>query len=145
MQAHDTPVYDLIVEIRAAFNALKAASDAMIEDLGVTAAMRAVLEYLDGNGPHTVPQIAKAKTVSRQHIQVLADALSDRGLVRFADNPGHKRSRLLELTGDGRAVFAQIRRREAEALKGLGATFQSARLRDAVATLRELRARLAAG
>lgn len=124
MTTHNDPLYRLIVEIRGAFNDLKALSDAMIADLGVTAAMRAVIEHLTGHGPQTVPQIADAKSVSRQHIQLIADALQDKGLVVYHDNPAHKRSRLVDLTADGRAVFEAIRSREAALLAELSETGQ---------------------
>jgi len=144
MTGHDQPIYDLILQVRATFNALKAHSDAMIQDLGVTAAMRAVLEILFAEGPNTVPRIAEAKSVTRQHIQMLADALAARELVRFAENPGHKRSKLLDLTGAGRALFTTIREREASDLARLAAQFDPEALTKSADLLRTLRQKLSA-
>jgi DNA-binding MarR family transcriptional regulator len=144
MTTHDQPIYDLIVEVRAAFNALKSYSDAMIEDLGVTSAMRAVLEFLFTEGPHPVPRIAEAKSVTRQHIQILADALSEKGLVRFAENPGHKRSKLLELTPTGEELFASIRTREAKVLERLSGRIPADQARQAAQVIRSMRQALAA-
>lgn len=137
--SHDTPLYRLIVEIRGAFNELKALSDAMIADLDVTAAMRAVLEHLDREGAATVPQIAKAKSVTRQHIQVLADALVERGLAAYVDNPAHQRSKLLAPTPRGTALFAEIGRREAQAIARLGREIPETDLEPAADVVRRLR------
>lgn len=62
--------------VRGVFNRLKALGDELHGDLDVTTVMRAVMETLSDAGPMTVPQIAKLKGVTRQHIQLLADALA---------------------------------------------------------------------
>lgn len=144
-QNQSETLYDLIREIRLAFNRLRTVSDAMNEKQGVTAAMRAVLEHLDQDGPATVPQIARVKSVSRQNIQLLADALAKAGLARFAENPGHKRSRLLEITADGRAAFADIRSRESHALHEIGKSLDPAAVAGAAATLHALNDALGSG
>lgn len=143
MSEGDDPVYDLIVEIRGAFNELKAFADDASADLGVTAAMRAVLEHLARFGPSTVPDIAREKSVSRQHIQKLADALVEAGLARFEPNPAHRRSALLVPTETGTATFATIRRREGRALARLGEGLDAGRCTEAVETVAALRKALA--
>ncbi|MGB5836538.1 MAG: hypothetical protein WBH14_05745 [Albidovulum sp.] len=117
--SHERALYQLIKEIRGAFNELKALSDRMNADLDVTAAMRAVLETLCTNGAATVPDIARAKSVSRQHIQILADTLVSKGLARSVENPAHQRSRLLEITAEGRTRFNEVTQRETAALADL--------------------------
>jgi len=52
-------------------------------------------------GPLTVPQIAQMRPTSRQRMQRLADELAADGLVRFIDNPKHRRSKLVQLTPKG--------------------------------------------
>ena len=42
-------------------------------------------------GPLTVPQIARMRPTSRQRMQRLADELSAEGLVKFIENPKHRR------------------------------------------------------
>src|SRR5262249_48105972 len=49
-------------------------------------------------GPLTVPQIAQMRPTSRQRMQRLADELAAEGLIRFIDNPRHRRSKLVQLT-----------------------------------------------
>src|SRR5262245_28999821 len=98
--------------VRGLFNRLKALGDDLHGDLTITTAMRAVMETLAEAGPMTVPQIAKSKGVTRQHIQLLADALSGGGWVTVKDNPAHKRSSLIALTEKGKRMFAKMRVRE---------------------------------
>jgi len=43
--------------------------------------MRAVLEGLDRSGPRTVPAMARARLVTRQHIQTILNELLERKLV----------------------------------------------------------------
>jgi DNA-binding MarR family transcriptional regulator len=143
-QSHDQPLYRLIVEIRTAFQALKMLADQMHADLGVTAAERAVMEYLAGNGPTTVPDIARSKLVTRQHVQLLADALAAKGLAEAVVNPAHQKSKLIALTDKGGECFAAMRRREAMALSDLAEGLAPADLRAAAATVRTLRERVAA-
>lgn len=103
----------LIKLVRRCFQLLRAAGDDLHADLGMTASLRAVLESLYDGGAQTVPQIARAKGVSRQHIQKIADSLIDSGHVAARDNPDHRRSVLIALTGKGRVVFEKMRKREA--------------------------------
>jgi DNA-binding MarR family transcriptional regulator len=143
-QENDQPLYRLIVEIRVAFQALKMRADQMHADLGVTAAERAVMEYLAGNGPTTVPDIARAKLVTRQHVQMLADALAAKGLAEPVVNPTHRKSNLIALTEKGSQCFAAMHRREAVALSDLAEGLAPADLLAAARTVRSLRERVAA-
>lgn len=143
MPSDPKEVYRLIAEIRKAFNDLKAYSDSSNGDLDITAAMRAVMETLDGQGPMPVPEIARTKNVTRQHIQQLADALVEAGLARFVANPAHKSSRLLTLTRMGMDAFADIRQREAVALKNIARALDGDDLTTTIATIGHLREKLA--
>lgn len=133
----------LIREIRIAFGRLRDSSDILHEDASVTTAMRAVLELLEEGGPQTVPHMARARNVSRQHIQQLVDALVAAGLVEPVANPAHRRSVLLALSQKGRAAFAAMRRREALALKTMLAMLDGVDLAATRAGLADLNAALA--
>jgi DNA-binding MarR family transcriptional regulator len=135
-------LYALIVEIRASFNRLRAFADTMHADLSITASMRAVMESVFGQEPQSVPEIARRKGVSRQHIQVNVDALCEKGLVELRDNPAHKRSPLVALTRKGRAAFEKIREREALALEELADGLPERNVKAALKVLRKLRQRL---
>jgi len=124
------------------YHALVKIGEALHRDSTISLGMRAVLEYLARNGDETVPNIARARRVSRQRIQALANALLEQGLVRTAANPASKRSPLLTLTGKGKRTISRMRARE---LRHIGAPLEAQRLADASATLRELRDALEEG
>ncbi len=125
--------------IRSCFHQLKALGDELHKDLGVTVAMRAVMESLAEDGKQTVPQVAQAKAVSRQHIQVNVDELAKARLVTFQENPGHKRSPFVALTKKGTTTFAGMRRREARILEQIAGSFTSAELNHTSDTLMKLK------
>lgn len=62
-------------------------------------------------GPLTVPQIAQMRPTSRQRMQRLADELAAGGLVKFIDNPKHRRSKLVQLTPKGDAHYRDLNAR----------------------------------
>mgnify|MGYP000872391837 CR=1 FL=1 len=128
-------LYQVIRHIRSGFNLLRALGDHLHRDLKVTAAMRAVMETLDEDGEQTVPQIARTKSVSRQHIQVNVDALLRMALVTLRDNPSHLRSPLVVLTSRGQSTFAAMRRREVDLLERLAKEFCLEQLEQASGTL----------
>lgn len=59
-------------------------------------------------GPLTVPQIAQMRPTSRQRMQRLADELAAAGLVKFIDNPKHRRSKLVQLTRKGEMRYREM-------------------------------------
>lgn len=130
--------------VRGVFNRLKALGDELHGDLDVTTAMRAVMETLSDAGPMTVPQIAKLKGVTRQHIQLLADALVEGGFASVKENPAHRRSSLITLTEKGRRAFAKMRAREAPLIEELSGEFEAQELERATAVLTRLIARIEA-
>jgi DNA-binding MarR family transcriptional regulator len=135
-------LYEVIREIRASFHRLKAFADVMHADLGITASMRAVLETVAERGAQPVPEIARTKGVSRQHIQVNVDALCDKGLAELRENPVHKRSSLVALTRNGRVAFDKMRQREKLALEQLADGLSTEDLESGLRVLRTLRERL---
>ena len=131
---------EMIRHIRNCFHHLKLVADDLHDDLGITAAMRGVMESLEIDGEQTVPQIAKSKGVSRQHIQLLVDALAEAEIVEVFSNPQHKRSYLVRLTEQGARSFNNIRRKEAGVLRSLTAEFDEEALGSATQTLAEFEA-----
>lgn len=78
---------------------------------------RGVLEFLLNSGPTSVPDIARSRYVSRQHIQTIADGLVAGGLIVAVANPAHRRSPLFELTAVGRDVITAMHQRERDLMK----------------------------
>jgi DNA-binding MarR family transcriptional regulator len=128
----------LIKMVRLCFQRLRAAGDALHADLGVNASLRAVLETLYELGENTVPEIARAKSVSRQHIQKIVDALAPLGHVTARANPRHKRSPLIALTAKGKRAFETMRQREAGIMAALAKRLDGAELAAALRSLATL-------
>lgn len=103
----------LIDEARSLFYQLRAAAEEIHEDLDITVGQRAILGWIGEKGPATVPEIARARKVSRQHIQSVVNGFAARGLVASEDNPAHRRSSIVQLTGQGRMLVEELERREA--------------------------------
>jgi DNA-binding MarR family transcriptional regulator len=80
---------------------LLAAGDRLTQDLGLTSARWQVLGAID-EGPLPVAQISRNMGLSRQAVQRVANELAAGGFVAFADNPNHRRAKLVELTEIGR-------------------------------------------
>lgn len=86
-------------------------------DNGVSVPMRAVLEFIRAHEAHTVSGIARARSVSRQHIQMIVNDLLDAGLVERTDNPNHLRAPLIGLTVEGVAVIDRLHSTERAAFE----------------------------
>ncbi|MEJ0065949.1 MAG: helix-turn-helix domain-containing protein [Caulobacteraceae bacterium] len=78
--------------------------------------MRAVMSSLAADGGRTVPDLARERGVSRQHIQSVINDLLAAGLAAVSPNPSHRRSPLLALTDEGLRRLRMIEAREAECL-----------------------------
>jgi len=63
-----------------------------------------------------MPQLARARPVSRQHIQVLVNGLLKNGLVVTEENPAHRRSALVHLTPKGKRQLEAMQKRERDLL-----------------------------
>jgi len=129
----------LFNEVRLLFNALVQRGEILHGDGGVTMAQRAVLEYLLTNGPGTVPAIARARRVTRQHVQALVTPLLEGGYVESVENPEHKRSRLIGLTPEGDRLIRSMRRREMDFLTAADPGLATGQLVQATEVLRRLR------
>jgi DNA-binding MarR family transcriptional regulator len=131
-------------EVRGLFHQLRAAAETIHADHdALPIAQRAILESLHRDGPATVPALARARPVSRQHVQILVNALAGVGLVETRPNPGHRRSPLVALTPAGRRRFVSMRARERRAVGAQRLPVTDAEMRAAANVLRALRAHLA--
>jgi len=103
-----------------------------------------VLEVLLEHGPRTVPDIARRRVVTRQHVQVLVNGLLDLRLVTLAENPAHKRSSLVSLSPSGERTIRRMLKRERDSWARGELAVSPQELRRAVATLRSVREHIAA-
>lgn len=104
--------YEVTWLVRRLFRAMGAKADEYLATAHLSAAERAVMEFLYPDQEMSVPDIARRYKVSRQHVQVTVNGLIAKSLLRSVDNPQHKRSRLTRLSSKGRECFAEIRRSE---------------------------------
>ena len=121
------------------FHRLRAAAEEVHGQGPLSGGRRGVLRSLYRLGPQTVPQMARARPVSRQHIQMLVNGLLEDGLVELAENPAHKRSHLVGLTGKGRALIEKMLAREAAVLAAVKIEIPERDLRRTAEVLRSLR------
>ncbi len=146
MASRPTPegeaVFRLMMEVIQTFHRLRAVG---AEEGAVSAGgggSWGLMRSLAEGGEQTVPEIARARPVSRQHIQKLADELAAEGLVEFVGNPAHKRSKLLRLTPAGRTRYAATSARIQEIADALGRGLDAKEVGAAADLLAALKARL---
>ena len=130
---------ELLDEVRLLWHVMVQAGERLHADEPVTLGMRGVLELLARDGPASVPQMARRRRVSRQHIQVLVDALGQRKLVALTSNPAHRRSALVQMTASGRRILARMTRRERRFFGGLELATGPQELRRGATTLGAVR------
>jgi DNA-binding MarR family transcriptional regulator len=133
----------LVNEVRLLWNLLVQRGSDLHAAETVTVGMRAVLEALLREGPSTVPAIARRRNVTRQHVQMLVNALLERGLVTLSPNPSHRRSSLVTLTRQGGATIRRMKRREERLFERTASRVSPEQMRQAGAILAGVRLSLA--
>ena len=129
----------LFDEIPALFHRLKAVAADVHGREVPSAGRRGILRSLDRIGPQTVPELARARPVSRQHIQVLVSGLLKDGLVATEENPAHHKSPLVRLTGKGKRRLLASQARETQLLARAKFALAASEIDRASDTLRALR------
>ncbi len=112
MTSHTEELYDVIQLVRPLYKVLEATVALELTETGVTISQRAVLEQLLDHGTQTVPTIGRSLILPRQFIQKIVNELLERGYIERQKNAAHKRSALLVLTPEGKAIISQIKDRE---------------------------------
>ncbi|WP_432151641.1 MarR family winged helix-turn-helix transcriptional regulator [Streptomyces sp. bgisy029] len=82
-------------------------ADELARPGGLTAAWWQVLGAVLP-GPLPVAGIAREMGITRQSVQRIADLLVGRGLAEYAENPAHRRAKLLRVTAAGREAVSRI-------------------------------------
>jgi DNA-binding MarR family transcriptional regulator len=145
MQRTDSDAYRITWLIRRLFRAMGQKAGEQLADRGLTAADRAVLEFLSAAEALTVPEIAARYQVSRQHIQVTVNGLVGKGLLTTRENPQHKRSLLIALTARGRKLFASILDEDLATVEAWFAEIPAAKRKELRRTLESLLQRITDG
>ena len=129
----------VIDEVRLLHNRLIELAEELHRGSGITASQRAVLEFIHRRGPATVPTIARARGVTRQHIQAISNELRSLDLIESQQNPAHQRSPMIVLTDDGRQTIDRILEREGDYLTTHVSDLDEAELWAAAQTLASVR------
>ncbi|MCX4676101.1 MarR family transcriptional regulator [Streptomyces sp. NBC_01433] len=90
-----------------------AVADELARPGGLTAAWWQVLGAVLPE-PLPVAGIARAMGITRQSVQRIADLLVAKGLAEYAENPAHRRAKLLRPTAEGLAAVGEINPGHAE-------------------------------
>jgi len=117
--ASESPQYQVVWLVRRLFRSMAQVADGYLATHGLSAADRAVLEFLYPDEALSVPEIASRYQVSRQHVQVTVNALLEDSFLEARANPRHKRSPLIALTYVGRELFRKIRTIESDYVDAL--------------------------
>lgn len=108
---------------------------------GRGAVRRGILRGVVRFGPQTVPEMARARSVTRQNVQPVVDALVREGLLDRVPNPGHRRSPRYAPTDAARSMVARMDRNDARVLAAVGRGVRPSDVALTAATLRALRER----
>ena len=134
----------LVVRIFRLSGLLAAEGDRLARPAGQTSARWQVLAMVE-DGPRTVAETARTLGLARQSVQRVADALESSGLVEYANNPRHRRARLVALTPVGRATLDAIQAAQRPWADEFGAAVGERRLHDLNAGLDRALAALSSG
>ncbi|HEY0250001.1 MAG TPA: MarR family transcriptional regulator [Kofleriaceae bacterium] len=128
-------------EAVALFWRVRYVADQIHQTGGRSETARGVLRGLVRYGSRTVPQLAFARSVTRQHVQEVVNGLVEEGLVRRIPNPAHKRSLLIEPTRAGIAAVAELDTEDVRTMAAVGTHMKTTRAELAVAIriLRQMR------
>jgi len=119
--------------------------DDLVRPLGLTSARWQVMGAIQvAREPLPVASIARNMGLVRQSVQRLADELASLGLVDFAENPHHRRAKLVLLTPRGTALLDEANRRWMAVAEEIAASISPKALKQASAVLMAVREKLEA-
>ncbi|MEP7337703.1 MAG: MarR family winged helix-turn-helix transcriptional regulator [Acidobacteriota bacterium] len=130
----------MINETSLFFHRLKIVAEEVHHQGEMSGGLRSLLRSLDKHGDQTVPQMARDRSVTRQHIQPLVNQLAEAGYIEFVENPAHKRSPFVRLTPQGKKTVDTMNRRENKLLSKSGVGVTDKKMREAAETLHNVRA-----
>ncbi|NDV21368.1 MarR family winged helix-turn-helix transcriptional regulator [Desulfovibrio sp. JC022] len=110
-------LHEFFKSLYGAWKAVEGVEESIHMESGLSKAQKINLAHLITSGPMTVSDLAFARGVSRQSVQVGATVMVDQGYVRMIDNPRHKKAKLLEVTDYGRELYELSEKAENEIIK----------------------------
>lgn len=111
---------DVILAVFRVNGSLLESGDRLVEPLGLTSARWQVVGAIALAGePLTAPQIGAAMGITRQGVQKQLNALLSEGLIEKCPNPKHERSVLYALSKEGKRIYSEAEKLQAEWSKDL--------------------------
>ncbi len=139
-EKNDSAALDALIEATSALHRrMRAVRDDVHRLERMPGGSRSIMRELERRGPQTVPQMARARPASRQHIQTLVNRLHQEGFIEFIPNPAHRRSHLVQLTEQGRKRVERMVAREDVVLEGIAADTPECELYETAELLRKVR------
>ncbi len=135
----DTPFDGLIDETVKLYRRLNLVADEVHHQGEMSGGLRGILRELKKHGPQSVPQMARSRVVSRQHVQMIVNRLIEDGFVELIANPAHKRSPLVSLTPRGMKAVEAMNAHESKLMSGADLGVTDKRMREAAEALRTVR------
>ncbi len=127
-------------ELRRAFRDLAAAADRELRPLGIVARDRALLEFLAREpDPITLSELARRRSVSRQHIHQSLRRLADPKWVEEIPDPDDGRNVLLRLSRKGKLFWDKIHDCDKAYFTRLAPHLDAGAVQSALQTLKQLR------
>ena len=120
---------------------LLAVAEELARPVGLTAAWWQVLGGALRE-PQSVSDIARAMGLTRQSVQRIADLLVEKGMAAYAENPAHRRAKLLIATDEGVEAVRAINPQHAVTARRLAAEIGAERLAEVLTGMHELSAAL---
>lgn len=131
----------VVDETIALFHRVRYVAEQIYPPGGRSTARRGLLRGLVRYGPRTVPQLALARSVTRQHTQEVVDRLVADGFVELVPNPAHLRSKLVRVTRKGIALVTAMDEVDARVMVAVGEGVPRAELARTARVLRDVRER----
>ncbi|RDL42828.1 MarR family transcriptional regulator [Marinomonas piezotolerans] len=104
----------IVLAIFKVSGALNLEGDRMSEEFGLSSARWKIMGAIEKSDVLlTVPEIGRAMGQSRQASQRIVDVMAKDGLVKFIDNPNHKRAKHIALTVEGKRIYDLLDHRQA--------------------------------
>jgi DNA-binding MarR family transcriptional regulator len=130
---------DLILHTFRVNGDLISHGDRIASEFRQSSARWQVLGAIDADSG-TVPDIARAMGLTRQSVQRTVDLLKADGLVEYLDNPAHRRSKLVVMTGKGRKTYEAISSKQVDWVNQVARdmNMRDQDIRDALEVLRRL-------
>jgi DNA-binding MarR family transcriptional regulator len=133
----------LILEVFRLNGGLLSAGDRLVADLGLTSARWQVLGAIAlSPTAEPVARLARSMGLHRQGVQRIVNELDAEGIVALADNPHHRRARLVRLTKKGETLYREAERRQKPWARDLAKGLDPKAISAAHGLLKSLRDRL---